>query len=165
MQPRVLERVPIGLFRHGLAAKQAQDHVEPLQHAIALGRGIDAQHHRVRGEQARPHAAHDAAHGHVIELHDPVRHHQRVVVGQRDHAGAEPDALGALGGGGDEELRRADDLEASGVMLADPRFLIAEPVQPLDQFEIAPQRQRRVLVDRMERGQKNAAAQGQSGHM
>ena len=85
--------------------------------------------------------------------------HQRVVVRQRDHAGAEPDALGALGRRGDEELRRRDDLEAGRVVLADPRLVVAEVVEPLDQLDVATDRQRRVFVQRVERCEEDAAAQ------
>jgi hypothetical protein len=49
----------------------------------------------------------------VVELDDPVGHHQRVVVGEGDHPGPERDPLGTLGGGGEEELRGGDDLGAA----------------------------------------------------
>ena len=73
----------------------------------------------------------------MVELDDAVRRHQRVVIRQRHHAGAEADLPGALRRRGDEDLGRGDDLEAGRVMLADPGFLVAEPVQILDQFEVA----------------------------
>ena len=62
----------------------------------------------------------------------PLGHPQRVVVGQRGHAGAELDVARALGGGGDEDLRRGDDLAAGRVVLADPRLVVAEAVEVLD---------------------------------
>ena len=65
--------------------------------------------------------------------------------GDRGHAGAQPDALGPLGGGGDEDLRRGDDLAAGGVVLTDPRLVVAEPVEVLDQLQVALQRQGGVL--------------------
>jgi hypothetical protein len=40
----------------------------------------------------------------MVELNNPVGDHQRVVIGQRDDAGAEADELGALGGDRDEQL-------------------------------------------------------------
>jgi hypothetical protein len=89
---------------------------------------------------ARPDAQHDPPHRHMVELDDAVRDVERVVIGQRDDAGAEPDAPGALGGGGDEDLRRVDDLEPCRMMLADPGLLESQLVQPLDQLEVAPQR-------------------------
>jgi hypothetical protein len=45
-----------------------------------------------------------AAAGHVVELHHALRHVEGMVIGQRDHAGAELDALGALAGCGQEHL-------------------------------------------------------------
>ena len=41
----------------------------------------------------------------VVELHHAVGDDQGMVVGQRHHAGAQPDVLGALGGRGDEHFR------------------------------------------------------------
>jgi len=60
-----------------------------------------------------------------------------VVVWQARHARAELDVAGAVDRLGDRELRRGDDLHSSGMMLADPRLVKAEPVEPLDQFEVA----------------------------
>ena len=131
MQPGALHRVPVGLLGDDLAAEQAQDHVQRLGHAVALGLRVDAQHHRVGRQQARPGAEHDPAARHVVELDDAVGDHHRVMVGQRDDAGAEADVLGALGGEGDEDLGRADDLQPGRVVLADPRLVKAEPVEPL----------------------------------
>jgi hypothetical protein len=100
----------------------------------------------------------------MVELDDAVRRHQRVVVGQRDDARAELDALRALGRRGDEDLRRGDNLEARGVMLADPSLLVAEPVQPFDEFEIAADRQRRIFLGRVEGCEEYPAAQQWFGH-
>ena len=44
-----------------------------------------------------PDAEHRAAAGEVVEQHHAVGEHQRVVVRERAHAGAEPDVLRALG--------------------------------------------------------------------
>src|SRR3546814_701963 len=69
------------------------------------------------------------------------------------------DRLGALGRHGDEQFRRADDLPAGGMMLADPGFVEAQPVEPLHQFQVTLQAGRRILVHRMERGQKYAVSE------
>ena len=82
MQPRIDEGVPVGLFGDGLVAEEAQDHVDPLGHPVALGHRFDAEHQRVGSEQTRPDAEHDPAAGVVVELYNAVRRHQRVVVGQ-----------------------------------------------------------------------------------
>ena len=85
--------------RDGLAAQQRHDRVERLVHARPLRVGGDAEHVRVGRELAGPAAEHRAAAGEVVEQHEAVGEHQRVVVRQRVHAGAEPDVLRALGRG------------------------------------------------------------------
>ena len=51
--------------------------------------------------------------------------HSGLWYGDRRHAGAELDVAGALGRGGDEDLRRGDDLAAGRVVLADPGLVVA----------------------------------------
>ena len=53
---------------------------------------------------------HDPAARVVIELDDAVRRHQRVMVWQRNHAGAEFDPARAFRRDRDELLRRTDQL-------------------------------------------------------
>ena len=91
--------------RDGLAVEQPQDHLDRLDHAVALLVDRNAHHHRVRRQQARADAEHHAAARLVVELDDAVRRRQRVVIRQRHDAGAELDALRALGRRRDEELR------------------------------------------------------------
>ena len=57
------------------------------------------------GSRPGPDAEHGAAARQVVELHHAVGDHERMMVGQRDDAGAEPDALRARRDVGDEELR------------------------------------------------------------
>ena len=64
------------------------------------------------------------------------------------------------GRGRDEHLGRGDDLVAGRVVLADPRLVEAEPVEVLDQVEVALERERGVLARRVERGHEDAEAQG-----
>jgi hypothetical protein len=66
---------------------------------------------------------------------------------------------GALGGEGDEDLGRADDLVTRGMVFADPRLVEAELVEPLDQLEIALEALGRVLLIRVERRQKDPVAE------
>ena len=70
----------------------------------------------------------------------------------------------ALGGGGDEQFGRAVGLVAAGMMLADPRFVEAELVEMLDQFEIALEAEQGVFVIRMKGRQENATPQLVLGH-
>ena len=87
---------------------------------------------------------------------------QRVVVRQRDDAGAEPDPLGALRGRGDENLWRTDDLAARRVVLADPHLVEAEPVEVFDELEVALQRKRRVGACAMKR--RDEVSESELGH-
>ena len=100
--------------------------------------------------------------GHVIELHDPLRHVERMVERQRHDAGAELDAVRALAGGGEEHLGRRDHLPARRVVLAAPELVVAEPVEVLGQIQVAAELERRMLADRMMWGEEGAETQ--SGH-
>jgi hypothetical protein len=62
--------------------EEPQDHVDPLGHPVALRHRVDAEHQRVGSEEPRAGAEHDPAPRVMVELHDTVGHHQRVVVGQ-----------------------------------------------------------------------------------
>jgi hypothetical protein len=95
----------------------------------------------------------------VVELDDAVGDHHRVVVRQRNDAGAEADVSGTLGGESDEDLGRADDLEPRRMVLADPGLVKAELVQPRHQFEVALEALGGVLLVRMERRQKDPVAE------
>ena len=120
-----------------VAAQQGHDGVQRFIHAAALGGRVDAQHIGVRHQRARPAAEHRPAPCHVVELHEALRHQERVVVGQGGDPRAKPDGAGALGSGGDDELGRGDDLPPGGVMFADPRLVIAEAVEKLDHLQVA----------------------------
>ena len=50
------------------------------------------------------------------------------------------------------------------MVLADPRLVKAEAVEPDHQFEVAVEAGRRVLLHRVERRQENAVAEGNLGH-
>jgi hypothetical protein len=84
----------------------------------------------------------------VIEEDGPVRDPERVVVRQREHAGAELDVLRLRGDMGDEDLGRGDELRAARMVFADPCLVVAELVEQLDRGDIAGQRRRRVLAGR-----------------
>ena len=164
MRARIDERVPVGLLGDDLAAEEAQDHVQRLGHAIALGVRVDPKHQRVRRQQPGSGTEHDAATRMMVELNDAVRSHQRVMVRQRYHARAETDRAGAFGGNGDEQLRRADELPAGGMVLADPGLVEAKPVQPLHELEIAVHARGGILVHGMEWRQENAVSELDWGH-
>jgi hypothetical protein len=137
MQPRLAHPIPFALPGDHLAGEQAGDDVDRVGHAVALGFGIDAEHHRVRRQQAWTEAEHRPTTGLVVELDDAVGHHEGVVIGQRDDPSAKADVLRALRGGGDEQFWLAVDLVAAGMMFADPRFGVIVHIQPLHQLEVA----------------------------
>ncbi len=85
----------------------------------------------------------------MVELRHALRDVERVVVGQRDDARAEHDAIAPLAGGGEEHLRRGDHLPAGRVMLAAPELVVAEPVEVFDEVEVALELEHRVLTERM----------------
>ena len=111
-------------------------------------------------ELARTDAEHHPAPGEVVEHDDAVGEDQRVVVGQRVDARAELDVSCCPGRGGDEHFGGRDRLEPGRVVLADPRLVVAELVEVLDQLEVAVQRQRRVLAHRMHGRKEDPEAQG-----
>ena len=90
----------------------------------------------------------------VISLpyHHPYNVAQRMV--QLDHM---------TGGRSQEHLRRGDHLPAGGMMLAAPELVIAEAIQLLDQVEIAPELEHRMLPDRMMRGKEGSELQARHG--
>ena len=130
-----------------------------LLHQRALLHRVDAEHRGVGGELARADAEHHPPAGEVVEHHDAVGEHERVVVGERVHARAELDVLRALGGGGDEHLGRGDQLGAGGVMLTDPRLVVAEAIEVVDQLEVTVQGEGRVDADLVDRRQEDPEAQ------
>ena len=95
----------------------------------------------------------------VVEQHHAVGHQPGVVVGERDHAGAELDVLGPLGRHRDEDLRAADQLVAPRVVLAEPGLVEAEPVELDHPLEVVLEGERRVLAERVERGVEDAEAE------
>src|SRR5262249_15147103 len=91
-----------------------------------------------------------------VELHDALRHVERVMVGQRNDAGAKPDAPGALGGHGQEQLGRGDHLPAGGMMFAAPELVEAKSVEMPGQSHVALKLQSRVFANRVMRRQECA---------
>ena len=163
LELRLAELEPVRLHRDALAPQQRHQRVEGLVHHAALLARVDPHAEGVARERPRPDAEHGAPLRHVVKLHHPVGEREGVVVGQRDDAGAEPDMPGALGGGGDEQFRTGDDLEAAGMVLADPDFVVVEPVEMLDQLHIPVETGGRVLVHRVERGEEDSEAE-RRGH-
>src|SRR6185312_12207176 len=104
-----------------------------------------------------------AAAGHPVELHHALGYIVGVMIGQRDHAGAELDALGPFAGGGQEHFRRGDHFPARGMVLAAPELVEAERVDLFDEIEVAAELQQRILADRVMRGEKRSEFQACHG--
>src|SRR5207237_7418746 len=84
-------------------------------------------------------------------------------IGQRDHAGAELDALGALAGGRQKHFRRGDHFPARGMVLAAPELVEAERVDLFDKIEVPAELQQRILADRMMRGEEGSELETRHG--
>ncbi len=158
-QTRFAQLEPTGLFGNGFTAQQRDDAIERLVHARAQIDRRQAEHLGVRWQGARPGAEHHAAARHVIELRHRFGHHERMMIGQRFDARAQPDVLGALRRRGNEDFGSGDDLEAAGMMLADPRLVEAKPVQQRHELQVAFQGVGGVEIGGMERPHEHAETQ------
>ena len=140
------------LIDHGFGLQTRYGHLQDasVRHGDHVKRGDVIGHVGATG-RARAEPEHEASARHVVELHGSFGDPQRVVVAGADHAGAEPDVARALCGGGDEDLRGGDHLGPRRVVLADPRLVVVEPIQMLDQLEVALEQDRRIDASRMER--------------
>ena len=162
MQLRVLQGEPVRMAADPLAgrgAEQRQDRLERFLHHPALLDRIDTHHVGVGRQGARAGAEHHPPAGQVIQQHPTVGHHQRMVVGQRHHTGAQPDMPGPFGGRGDEHLGAGDQLITAGVMLTEPRLVEAEAVQRDDALHVVFQCHRGGLAGRVERCDEDAEVQ------
>ncbi|MCW2362789.1 hypothetical protein M2346_000550 [Sphingobium xanthum] len=92
----------------------------------------------------------------MIELQDAIRNHIGVMIGHRDHPGAELDPRGPFRRSRDEQLWRAIYLHATGMMLAHPQFGETEMLQPVHKLEIPTHAERHVLIVAVMWGQEYA---------
>ena len=160
MQPRLAQVPAVVLERDGfVAGEQLGDDAEPVFQKPARLALLQSDHDAVGRQRARAEAEHRPSARQMVKQHDALRHPQRIVIRDADDAGAEPDVPGALGGGGNHDFRRGGKLGAGGVVLAEPRLVVAAAVEPLNQLEIALQRQCGVDARLVERREKNAEAQ------
>ena len=98
----------------------------------------------------------------MVELYHALGDIEGMMIGQRDHAGAELDALGALACGREKHFRRGNHFPTRGVVLAAPELVIAERIELLNQIEVAAELQHRMLADRVMGGKEGA--EFQAGH-
>ena len=95
----------------------------------------------------------------MIEVDHALRDMERMMIGNRDDASAEPDAVGALGGCDQEHFRRADRFPASGMMFAHPKLVVVQLVYPGREFEVSLELEGRVFTNRMVWSEKDAKAE------
>jgi hypothetical protein len=74
---------------------------------------------------------------------------ERVVIGDRDDAGAQPDMPRAFGQGRDEHFGRTDEFIAAGMVFPDPEFIEPQPVEQNAKLKVTLQRQRRIRSGRV----------------
>ena len=138
LQLGVAQGEPVRLMGDALIAlEQAADDADGFILAVAQQHGINAEHVRIGWQGAWPRAENDPPPRLVIELHEALRHHEWMVIGQRDNAGAELDARSAFSGGGEEQFRRSDHLPAGGVVLAAPKLVEPKTLQVLHKRQVA----------------------------
>ena len=156
LQPRLAQVEPVGLLRHHAALHQLDDHVERLVELAPLVLRLQPHLVGVVDQRAGPDPEHRAPARLVVELHHAARERERVVIGQRHHAGAEPDVARALRRRRDEHFGTRDDLEAARMVLADPGLVIVELVEVDQQVHVALERKQRIFARRMERREEHA---------
>src|SRR6516164_11014861 len=74
--------------------------------------------------------------GQVVEISDPVRQFDRVVIGQQVAKRSQTDSPGALQGLSNQQVGSRAGLPRRREVLADPRLVEPEVVEPLDLFEV-----------------------------
>ena len=78
------------------------------------------------------------------------------MIRQRTDAGAEFDVFGAFGDGGDDQLRRRNQFGSGRMVLADPRFVVAQRVEPRNQLEISMEKKGGINTSAVHRREKYA---------
>ena len=154
--------VPLVLVVHGLFARQQlhENFGVLLQH-LALVLDSDADHRGVTRKRTWAEAEHEPTPGQLVGEEGSVGAPQRVVIRQRQDAGAELDVAGLGCGVGDEHEGVGDDLGAGRVVLADPDLVVAQSVQQLDRFQVPLDARDRVLSGHgMEGGHEDAKTHG-----
>ena len=87
-----------------LVLQQPHDDIETFLEQRPRLRRVEPEHERVGRQRTGTHTEHEPPAGEVVEEDGPLGDHERVVVGDADHACAELDVAGPLGGDGDEDL-------------------------------------------------------------
>jgi hypothetical protein len=160
LQGGLVELEPLALVAEArLAAEEPDDDTEGLVLARPEQPRVDAVDARIGRQGTRSRAEHGAAARHLVELGDALGHVEGVVVRQGDHTRAEHDPGRALAGRGEEHLRAGDGLPPGRVVLPAPELVEPELVELLDEVEVTPVQEHRVLADGMMRSEKGTESQ------
>ena len=119
-------------------APQLQDDLERLARHVAVDarHAVDVEHRPVARQARGGDAEVEPPARDVVEHGDAVRELGRMVIGQQEAAGAEPDVLGLHQRLRDQQVGRGMRLPRRGVMLADPAFGEAQLVEPADHLQV-----------------------------
>ena len=99
MQSSFAQVPAVVLERDGLfAGEQLGDDAQSVFKQPARLALLQSNHNAVGGQRTRANAKHRSPARQMVEEHDALRKPQRIVVRDADHAGAELDVPGALGG-------------------------------------------------------------------
>src|SRR5438093_2261542 len=97
---------------------------------------VDAEQLEVARKPAGAHAPIEPAPGHLVELGDALREHERIVIRQTRHPRAELHPLRQPERLGDEQVRTRDVLPHRRDVLADPRLLEPQAIERDELLEI-----------------------------
>jgi hypothetical protein len=73
----------------------------------------------------------------MVQLHEALCDHKRMMIRQAGDTRAKPDVFCALGSRGNDKFRQSNQLPSRRVMLTDPRFVVPQPVKPFEQLYVA----------------------------
>ena len=139
-------------------AEQVQHDRKRLGEHAPLLQGVDTDHHGVRRQRAGTDPEHEAAFGQMVEQNGALGDPEGRVVRQGRDASPDPDLRGPLGGRRGEHERITDELDAPGVVLADPHLVQTQAVEVLHQLEITAQGAGGIAPRLMKGGEKDSEA-------
>ena len=120
------------------------------------GIAVDVEHRPIARQTAGGDAKVEAALSHVVEHCDAVGEFRRMVIGQQEPAGGEPDMARLHQGLRDQQIGRGMRFPRRGVVLTDPAFAEAEFVGPAQGLKVPSMTLEEAAFRRMRRHRKQA---------
>src|ERR1700733_2611739 len=139
-----------------VAFEQSHDHAEALFEQPPCVGLFDADHRPVGRQRAGSDAKHDAPAREMVEQDYALGDPKRIMIREADDAGAKLNVARPFRSHGHEDFGRSADLRSRRMMFAEPRFVIAAAIEPLDELKIALERERRIDARLMKGRQKDA---------